>query len=85
MPRFRRSKQCSTIPWGDVLETITISPSLPSDDSTRGSATLSPEAAFAKGWETVMGNLAEAWRGTKDEADAKLAAQQPSGVQRQKS
>lgn len=76
MPRFRIISRPRRIPWREVLDTITIFPSQLHEDRTRGSVASSPEAAFAKGWETVMSNLAIAWQTSKDEMDAKLADQQ---------
>lgn len=76
MPRFRIISRPRWIPWRDVLDTITIFPPQLHEDPPRSSVASSPETAFAKGWETVMSNLAIAWQTSKDEMDAKLADQQ---------
>ena len=75
MPRFRISRP-RWIPWRDVLATITIFPPQLHENRPHSSVASSPEAAFAKGWETVMSNLAIVWKTSKDEMDAKLADQQ---------
>ena len=71
MPRFRIISRPRRIPWREVLDTITIFPSQLHENRPHGSVASSPEAAFAKGWETVMSNLAIAWQTSKEEMDAK--------------
>lgn len=76
MTRFRIIRRPRWIPWRDVLDTVTVFPPRLHEDRTHSSVASSPEAAFAKGWETVMGNLAIAWQTSKDEMDTKLVDRQ---------
>lgn len=76
MPSISRVCHLRSIPWHNVLGTVTVFSSQLHEDRDSVSAKSKTEALIVKSWTTVMNNLGIAWQITKDEIDAELVDRQ---------